>query len=217
MSFRRSVFLWTSLSSSLQSLIGATKGKASVNSRRHTGVASNSEQIKTIEGGIAHIPCYTHVINHISLLFSLSHSLFHFLSLTHARTFFICNPTTALQFFFFSFHENIRALFNLSMMKQRLGAQQGAFKRHQGHRTIWLHIHSVLLLTVHEWSLDPEHGKVMPNLMCAAQREGVGASKCEVMIFPPSGAMPHTELTNREEKKRKSLFTFFISPTLNWL
>lgn len=81
-SFRRSIFLWTSLSSFLQSLIGTTKGKMPVNSRRHTGVTSNSEQIKTTEGGIAHTLCNTHVINHISLSLSFVLPLSFSLSLT---------------------------------------------------------------------------------------------------------------------------------------
>lgn len=62
----------------------------------------------------------------------------------------------------------------------------------------------------------PENGKVVPNLMCAVKRGGVGASKCEVMIFPPSGALPHTGPTNREEKKGGDLFLFlFLSVQLS--
>lgn len=49
--------------------------------------------------------------------------------------------------------------------------------------------------------------------MCAAQSEEVEASKCEVMIFPSSGTVPHMELTNREERKRKVFFTFFSYPS----
>lgn len=47
------------------------KANMSVNPRRRIGFTPNSEQIKTTEGGIAHILCNTHAINHIS--FSHTH------------------------------------------------------------------------------------------------------------------------------------------------
>ena len=71
----------------------------------------------------------------------------------------------------------------------------------------------VLLLTVHMQAPGPGNGSVAPNLVCAAQR--VGTSKCEVMIFPPSGTLPHAGMTNREEEKRKTnLLNLFLSVQL---
>lgn len=54
------------------------KANMAVNSRRHTGFTFSVENIKTSQGGIAHMLCNTHAINHVSLSCSLP-SFFPFL------------------------------------------------------------------------------------------------------------------------------------------
>lgn len=42
------------------------------------------------------------------------------------------------------------------------------------------------------------------STVCPAHRARELEPQCEVMILPPRGAMPHTELANREERRRKN-------------
>lgn len=72
------------------------KANMPVNSRRHIGFTPSSEQIKTTEGGVAHILCNSHTINHICCSFTFS--LIHTHTDTHAHhlQLWLC--------FIFSFH-----------------------------------------------------------------------------------------------------------------